>query len=482
MLAVCDSNQGSREETMHRMTLAIALLAFAASTHAAEKVSRAEDRDEVALAIYNDSLALIKEVRRLDLDKGTNDIALRDVSARMRPETASLRAVAGPPLRLLEQNFDFDLLTPQKLLEKYVGQNVTVIRSHPTTGAETRETARVLATNGGTVLRFADRIETGVFGRLAFDNIPATLRDRPTLVVKLDSAAAGRQTAELSYLSGGLSWKADYVAELAGDEAHLDLAGWVTLTNQSGTAYENARLQLVAGDVNLVRQEFAQKSRAMVQAAPAPAPMAREEVFDYHLYTLGRTTTVLDNQTKQVALLSAAQVPVRKEYLLAGETWYYQAQASDEGRKQKIAVFLEFENAGGDLGKPLPKGVVRVYKKDSKGNAIFIGEDAIDHTARNDKVRLKMGNAFDVTALRKQTGYRLVAGRPNPVYETAWRLELNNAKEQPVTVKVVEPMPGDWEIISESQVHAKGDAHAAVWQVPVPAGGKAVLEYSARIR
>lgn len=453
------------------------------SALAAEKVSRAEDREDVAVAIYNDSLALVKETRRLDLERGINDIALRDVSAKMRPETASLRALTGAPLRLIEQNFDFDLLTPQKLLEKYVGQTVGVIRTNPATGAETRETAQVLATNNGTVLKFADRIETGVPGRLTFPGVPANLRDRPTLVVKLESATAGKQTAELSYLSGGLSWKADYVAELGADEAKLDLAGWVTLTNQSGTAYENAKLQLVAGDVNRVRQDLAVRpmSRAMAGGAPMPE-MAREEVFDYHLYTLGQPTTIRDNQTKQVALLSASAVPVKKEYLLTGESWYYQSQVSDLGQKLKIAVFLEFDNAGGDLGKPLPKGVVRVYKKDSKGNAIFIGEDGIDHTAKNDKVRLKMGNAFDVTANRKQTGYKLIAGRPNPVYESAWRIEFNNAKEQPVTVKVVEPMPGDWEMVSENQRHTKGEAHAAVWQVAVPAGGKAMLEYTVRTR
>jgi hypothetical protein len=450
---------------------------------AAEKLNRAEDRQEVAVTIYNDSLALIKEVRRLDLDQGINDVALRDVSAKMRPETASLRAVSGPPLRLLEQNFDFDLLTPQALLDKYVGRDVTVIRTNTATGAETRETARVLAANGGAVLKFADRIESGIPGRLAFPDIPATLRDRPTLVVKLDSAVVGKQTAELSYLSGGLSWRADYVAELAGGEDKLDLAGWVTLTNQSGTAYDNAKLQLVAGDVNRVREQLAPRVFAAGVASKAtPSEMAREEVFDYHVYALGRPTSIRDNQTKQVALLSASQVPVQKEYLLAGETWYYQNEASDLGQRQKIAVFLEFENVGGDLGKPLPKGIVRVYKKDSKGNAIFIGEDAIDHTAKNDRVRLKMGNAFDVTAVRRQTAYRLLAGRPNPVYESSWRIDFNNAKEQAVTVKVVEPMPGDWEIVKEDQPHAKGDAHSAVWRVTVPAAGKAVLEYSVRIR
>lgn len=455
-------------------------LSFGAA--AAEKVSRAEDREDVAVAIYNDALALVKESRRLDLDRGINDIALRDVSAKLRPETASLRAVSGQPLRLIEQNFDFDLLTPQKLLEKQVGQNVTVIRTNPATGAETRETAEVLATNGGTVLRFADRIETGVPGRLAFERIPANLRDRPTLVVKLESPVAGRQLAELSYLTGGLSWKADYVAELSGDESRLDLAGWVTLTNQSGTAWANAKLQLVAGDVNRVRQDLSPKGPMVAMAAPAAREMVREEVFDYHLYTLGRPTTLLDNQTKQVALLSASGVPVKKEYLLTGESWYYQGQASDLGRKQKVAVFLEFENAGGGLGVPLPKGIVRAYKKDSAGNAIFIGEDAIDHTPKNDKVRLKMGHAFDVTATRRQTGFRQLAGRPNPVWETSWRVELSNAKDQPVTVKVVEPMPGDWEIVSASHPYGKGDAHSAVWQIRVPAGGTQTLEYAVRVR
>ena len=466
---------------MRRVAILGVLPCLAVAVQAAETVSRADGREAVAVAIYNDSLALIKEVRRLDLDRGVNDIALRDVSARMRPETASLRAVSGAPLTLIEQNFDFDLLTPQTLLDKYVGRDVTVIRTNPATGAETRETARVLATNGGAVLKFSDRIETGVPGRLAFDGIPANLRDRPTLVVKLESAETGGRLAELSYLSGGLSWKADYVAELLGDETIMNIAGWVTLTNQSGTAYENAKLQLVAGDVHRVREELAPKAYAVPMAAPA-REMAREEVFDYHLYTLDRPTTMLDNQTKQVALLSAAKAPVRKEYLLTGQGWYYQGQASDLGQKQKIAVFLEFENAGGELGKPLPKGVVRVYKKDSKGNAIFIGEDGLDHAATNDKIRLKMGNAFDVTAIRKQTSYRQLAGRPNTIWETAWRIEFSNAKERAVTVKVVEPMPGDWEITSASQPHEKGDAHSAVWRVHVPAGGKQLLEYAVRVR
>jgi len=464
-----------------KRTVALAVMAACAfGAGAAEKVSRAEDREEVAVTIYNDSLALIKEVRRIGFDRGANSIALRDVSAKMRPETASLRALGGGSLRLIEQNFDFDLLTPQKLLEKYVGRSVTVIRTNPATGGETREQAEVLATNGGVVLKYADRIESGVPGRIAYGAIPPNLRDRPTLVVQLESAAAGRQAAELSYLSGGLSWRADYVAELAGDETKLDLAGWVTLTNQSGASYENARLQLVAGDVNRVRDEMRTQQFAAKAMAPAPAAeMAREQLFEYQLYSLNRPTTLLDNQTKQVALLSAAAVPVRKEYRLAGQDWYYRGAQADLGRKHKVAVFIEFDNKGGELGIPMPKGVVRVYKKDSRGNALFIGEDAIDHTAKNEVVRLKLGDAFDVKAARKQTSFRKIADR---LYESAFSIELSNAKDIPVTVKVVEPVPGDWEMVTESQKHTKGDAHSAVWLVAVPAGGKATLDYGVRMR
>ncbi|MBZ0142937.1 MAG: DUF4139 domain-containing protein [Rhodocyclaceae bacterium] len=464
-----------------RRALALALFAAAAlHAAAAETVSRAEDRSEVAVTIYNDSLALVKEVRGIAFQRGANSIALRDVSAKMRPETASLRALGGGGLRLVEQNFDFDLLTPQKLLEKYVGRSVTVIKTNPATGAETREPAEVLATNGGVVLKYADRIESGVPGRIAYGSIPPNLRERPTLVVQLESAAAGRQNAELSYLTGGLSWRADYVAELAGDESKLDLAGWVTLTNQSGASYENARLQLVAGDVNRVRDELrTQQFAAKAMAAPPAAEMAREQLFEYHLYSLARPTTILDNQTKQVALLSAAAVPVRKEYRLAGQDWYYRGAQSDLGRQHKVAVFVEFDNKGGELGMPLPKGIVRVYKKDSRGNALFIGEDRIDHTAKNETVRLKLGDAFDVKASRKQTGFRKIADR---VYESAFSIELSNAKDSAVTVKVVEPVPGDWEMVAESQKHAKGDTHSAVWLVQVPAQGKATLDYSVRMR
>jgi hypothetical protein len=474
----------------HTVLILLAALLLPASPARAsdERRSTLQDQQEVAVTIYNEDLALVRDQRLVSLDKGENILAFREVSARMRPETALLRSLTQPKgFSVVEQNFDFDLLTPQKLLEKYVGKRVQVVRVHPQTGAETAEDAVVLAANNGVVLKIGDRIETGVPGRLSYPDVPENLRDRPTLVIQLLSGTEKPQQLELAYLTGGLSWRADYVAELGAKDDRLDLSGWVTLTNQSGATYRNARLQLVAGDVHRVRDELRlvrtmAAEEAMVKAAPQ---MAEEALFEYHLYTLGRPTTIAENQTKQVALLSAAGVPVRKEFLLRGSDYYYRSSVGELGQKLKVGVFIEFDNrekAG--LGLPLPKGTVRVYKKDAAGGAQFVGEDAIDHTPKNEKVRLKLGDAFDVTADKKQTDFKKLAGsgRYNYVFESAYRIELKNAKKEAVTVKVQEPMPGDWEVLAESHPHAKEAAGTAVWQVPVPAEGAAVLTYRVRVR
>jgi hypothetical protein len=476
---------------MLKKVTAAVLLAFAAAAHAnvTEKPSTLGDQQSVAVTIYNESLALVKDQRRIAFDPGRNRIALREVSGRMRPETALLRSLSHPgSLALLEQNFDFDLLTPAKLLEKYVGRQVKVFRINPKTGEESFETATVLAANNGVVMRIGERIETGLPGRIVYDGVPANLRDRPTLVSELDAARAGLQTVELSYLTGGLSWKADYVAELNGADTALDLNGWVTLTNQSGTAYPNAKLQLVAGDVNRVRDELrlAAKSGVMRESAAAPASqMAQEALFEYHLYTLQRPTTIADNQTKQVALLGAQGVPVVKELLLQGSDYYYRSSVGGIGQKIKIGVFVQFDNRDGSrLGMPMPKGVVRVYKKDSSGNAQFVGEDRIDHTPKNEKVRLKLGEAFDVTADKKQTDFkrREPTNRASYVFESAYEIVVRNAKKEAATVVVREPVPGDWTMLEESQKHAKVAAGTAEWSVKVPAEGSTTLRYRVLVR
>ncbi len=472
-------------------TLSIVLLGSArgASPVISEIRSTLEDQQSVAVTIYNENLALVKDTRRVNLPAGTSDLAFRDVSAHIRPETALLRSrTADSDLSVLEQNFDFDLLTPAKLLEKYVGKKVGIIKTHPTTGEETEEEAVVLSAAKGTVLRIGDRIETGIPGRIVYREVPPNLRDRPTLVMMLQNSEAAPQEVELSYLTGGLAWQADYVGELDAEDQHLDLNGWVTLKNTSGTRYESAKLQLVAGDVNRVREELYRRAvpaAAMrMQVAEAP-PMAEESLFEYHLYTLQRPTTIGDNQSKQVALLGASAVPVRKQYLLQGSDYYYRSSHGDLGKKLKVGVYVEFDNkTESHLGMPLPKGIVRIYKRDSEGNAQFVGEDRIDHTPKNEKVRLKLGDAFDVTADKKQTDFKKLSGFGPWQYqfESAYQILLKNAKSEPVMVTVHEPVPGDWEILKESHPHEKGNASTAVWNILVPAEGSAELSYRVRVR
>jgi hypothetical protein len=469
-----------------------ALVFFSSITYAngEEKRTSLEDQKSVAVTIYNENLALIKDQRTIKLDKGFNLLEFRGVSAKMRAETALLRNLNNAGLKVIEQNFDFDLLTPQKLLEKYVGKQVKIATMNPVTGEEKIEQATVLSTNQGVVVQIDDRIETNPRGRYIFDKVPENLRDQPTLVIQLNNETSKEQDVELSYLSSGLSWKADYVAELNATDDKLDLVGWVTLNNTSGTSYNNAKLQLVAGDVNIVRNNFRdalakRKMEVTKSEILEAADMREESLFEYHLYTLNRPTTVSNNQTKQVSLLSATQVPVNKEFLLQGNTYYYQSSYGDIGQKMKVGVYVEFKNKEkSGLGMPLPKGTVRVYKKDKAGNAQFIGEDNIDHTPKNEDVRLKLGDAFDITADKKQTNFekRVAIGKYNYAYESSYEVKLKNAKSESVTVVVREPIPGDWKMQEHSHPFKKVAAGTAEWHIEIPAEGSATLEYNVLVR
>ncbi len=468
-----------------------ALLMSAVPEHAVlaepgERTSTLADQQAVSLTIYNDNLALVRDERRILLPKGVERLALRDVSANMDPTTALFHSITSPgAISVIEQNFDFDLLSPEKLLEKNVGRDVTVVHTNYKTGVETREQAKILSVTGGVVLQYANRIETSVDGRIIYSSIPPNLRDRPTLVTDLDNSFEGPQTVELDYLTGGLSWRADYVGSLNATDDRLDLNGLVTLSNTSGASYDNAHLQLVAGNVNRVPAgEGGQNEvRSMAALAKTADQFRTENLFEYHLYTLDRPTSIADNQTKQVALLSASRIPVTKSLELRGQEYYYTERAGDLGQKLKPGVYIEFTNEGGGLGIALPKGIVRIYKRDSQGNAQFVGEDSIDHTPRREKVRLFLGESFDVTATKKQTDWHTL-GSSNGVstYEASFEIEMRNAKDAPVLLKVVEPMPGDWTIESETEPHVKTSSGTATWTIKIPANGKTTLAYTVRIR
>lgn len=452
-----------------------------------ERVSTAQDQENIVVTIYNENLALVKDLRKVMLDDGVNKLAWRDVSAQIRPETTLLRNLTtSSQFRLREQNFDFDLLTPAKLLEKHIGKEISVIRTNPATGSETSETATVLSTNEGIILKFNDRIETGVPGRLVFPGVPKDLRYKPTLLISLTHSSPGKQDLELSYLTHGLSWHADYVAALNETDSVLDLNGLVTLTNQSGITYHNAALKLVAGDVNQIQpeQRISRKMIALASEIADNAQMKKESLFEYHLYTLQHPTTLSENQTKQVALMSATNISVSKEFLLRGADYYYSAKHDTISQKQKISVSINFRNKGEGLGIPLPKGIIRVYKKDLQGNSQFIGEDRIDHTPNNELIRLNLGKAFDITADKIQTSFQQIAGTLHHanLFESSYQIILRNAKKEAVTIQVQESIPGDWEVISESLPHTKISAGMAGWKIPVAAESEAILTYRVRVK
>ncbi len=467
--------------------LLCAVLVGAASATAApvpERTSSLRDQQSVNLTVYNDSNALVHDRRRIMLRAGRNSVAWRDVSAKMDPTSAILASLdPNGGVSVIEQNFDYDVLNQDSLLRKYVGSEVIVV--HPARFAgerPRREWAKILNVDGGIVLQYRNRIETQLDGYIEFPRVPPSLRDRPTLGIDLQSARGGPQTLDLAYLTRGLSWSANYVATISADRSHMNLLGFVTLTNESGTSYSNARLQLVAGNVHNVPPSYALKTIARVTTAQADVYRVgarQEDLFEYHLYTMPYRTTILDKQTKQLALLSANDVPIRETLELRGSSYYYRGAQPDLGARLPVGVYVGFENKGGRLGIPLPAGTMRVYENDSHGLSQFLGSSTIPHTPRNDTVRLYLGDAFDVVARKKQTDFKF---RSTCSASSSYEIALVNGKSAPQRVIVVEPIPGEWTISDATLPYVKSSASTATWNVPLPANGTTTLRYTAHVR
>ncbi|MCC6528612.1 MAG: DUF4139 domain-containing protein, partial [Polyangiaceae bacterium] len=444
------------------------------------KSSSAKDRKEVAITVYNQNFGLVREVRSLDLVAGRQSLELADVAATIQPETVAMRSLGGK-LTVLEQNYRYDLLTPATLLDKYVGQKVRVYRYNEKLGTEDGFDAEVLSVAGGQpVLRLGNEITYDFPGRLAFPGVPPNLIAKPTLVWLLD-AEQPKQDVEVTYMAQALNWSADYVMVVDDKDEKGDLTGWVTLQNQSGTSYENAKLKLVAGDVNRVRPQGQFAYHGDIGLTEGKSAGFREEsLFEYHLYTLERPTDVLQNEQKQVTLLEARGVGLEKKLLFFGEQYWYRGQYGELQSNQKVGVYLDLQNTQKNgLGMPLPKGVVRVYKADSSGARQFVGEDSIDHTPKDEKIRIKMGEAFDVVGSRKQTEWRELGSCTS---ESAWEIELRNHKDQAVEVEDFEPIGGDWTLVQQSHPSTKKDAFTFTFKVNVPANGKTTITYRVRVR
>jgi hypothetical protein len=458
------------------------LLTVAAMDPAA---AQAAEKPGLSVTIYNENQALVDDVRRLDIGAGRQRLELKDVSAAIRPETVTL---TGEGLAIVEQNFDFDLLTPQKMMEKAVGQQVQIVRTNPGNGQETTETATVLSANEGVILKIGDRIEVlrddGVPTRVIFNGVPQTLRARPTLSVTVDSDRAGARLVDLSYLTTGLSWKADYVALFDETGGKLDLQGWITLTNQSGTPFVDADTQLVAGEVaiagNRPPSPIWPRNKAMPRAmmgtmerpASPPAedggPTAPGPLGDLHVYHLPERTTIAQNQTKQVSFLDAHGVAGRKVY-----RWVLGAfQSADSPSSAEVAVAFANSAAGG-LAAGLPAGTIRVYERDSGGAPKFVGENAVGHTPQGSELAVKIGEAFDVTVQPTLVSSEVI-NKHRTRYAMSYR--LRNARPAPVTVELRQGgLQEQNTVISESLPGRAIDAYTRGWTVTVPAGGETVL-------
>ncbi|HEU5239250.1 MAG TPA: DUF4139 domain-containing protein [Pyrinomonadaceae bacterium] len=471
---------------------AFALIWVATATAPAQSLEQAttsRDRQSVNITVYNSNLGLVRETRHLALPTGRIALRFADVTAQIRPETVHLASLTAPAsLRILEQNYQYDLLNPAKLLDKFVGREITLVLRRYQNNTESFEPvqATLLSNNGGQVWRINGQIVINPtnIAEIRFPDLPKNLVATPTLIWDVDNRETAAQNVEASYLTAGMNWRADYVLLVNADDTRGDLQGWVTLTNGSGASFEDARLQLVAGDVNRVsEQRNYQLADAMARKEVASESQFQEQgLFEYHLYPLQRPTTIVNNETKQVSLLEAAGFDVKKEFVVNGQRYYYTGYNNPGAAiKEKVGVYIQFRNSQlNKLGMPLPAGTIRLYKKDDKGNQQFIGEDRIDHTPKDEDVRVKVGDAFDIVAERKQTDFKVLAS--GHLYEFAYEIKIRNHKEGPITVVVNEPIGGDWEMVASTFEAKKTAAFAAQFNVPVAKDGEATLSYRVRVK
>lgn len=456
------------------LILVLGLPAAGTATAGETVISGAEARERLDVTVYNHDMALVREVRRVELPEGLFTLEFREVPSRIMPNTLIVGGGDKAGFELLEQNYEFDLISKEKILEKYVGRPLAWIQEDGS-----RIDGELLSVVSGPVFLVGGEIVFEVPGRLALPDMPANLRARPTLVWLANTAKAAEAELEASYLTGGLGWEADYVLQLNETGDRADLQAWVTVNNRSGAVFEDANLLLVAGDLNQVRPARAEMAVMSMQMKSADAGFVEETLYDYHLYTLQRPTTIKDNQLKQISLYETAGLAVEKHYRLRSHTHFFRSLGHMRN-EQKVAVSYTFENSEDNrMGMPLPAGIFRVYGVSGSGSRQLLGEDRIGHTPRNEEVELTIGDAFDIVAERVRSDARKLADN---LYRTTFEITLRNHRDEDVTVEVVEPVGGYWEIIDSSLEPRKVDANTLAFDVPVAANGETVLRYTVEVR
>ncbi len=431
--------------------------------------SNIDAQTAVEVTVYNSNIGLVKDQREIKLDKGLQELQFMDVASQIIPTSVSIKSLTQQGgFNIIEQNYEYDLISPQRLLNKYVGKEVKLYTKNPFTDKEEIVSAKIISNNeGNPVFQIGKDITFGHSGRIIFPEIPENLISKPTLIWLIYNQLKGDQKMEVRYLTNGINWRASYVMVLNEKDDKADLSGWVTIDNKSGTTYKNSRLKLVAGDINRVEESQPRRDRMLLMApsTEAKAQFAEQEFFEYHIYTLGRPTDLKDNQTKQISLMDANNIPVKKEFVFYGSQYYYRGKHSEIASNQKVPVFIELSNKKeNNLGIPLPKGIIRVYKYDHDKSLQLVGENTIDHTPKDEKIRIKLGDAFDVVASKKQADWQKITEK---LYEAAFEISIRNHKKEDIVVKVIEPIPGDWKVLQSSHEFKKADAFTLTFDVPV---------------
>ncbi len=468
----------------------------APSAQARTEEIKASDSQDVSLTIYNQNFGLVRDVRTVDLKAGVNYLRFEDVAAQIDPTTVNFTSLTAPnAVTVREQNYQYDVLDPITILSKSVGKSVK-FREYLASG-QVHETAGILLNppqstvfndaSGnsttrmqGLVLKTSSGVVLNPSGEAELAELPLGLVPKPSLLWKLETTKGGKHRSEIDYQTAGLNWHCDYVVVVNADETQADITSWVTLDNKSGATFKNAALKLMAGDVHKLATPPVPRSAGFMsaRAQAAPEPQFSESGFaEYHLYTLAGRTSVNSNETKQMSLFNASKIGTQKKYVFDPENGnnFYPMYRSNNST-QKVAVKVEIANSKANgLGMPMPKGKVRVYKKDQDGALEFIGEDNIDHTPKDEKVRVYLGDAFDIIAERKQTNQQQVSDR---VQRLSYEISIRNHKDSAVSVTDVEHAFGQWKIVSSSHESTKRDAHTFEFAVDVPANGESKVTYT----
>ncbi len=466
------------------LLMTLPLVCCSAATGAPSQSTLA-DQAAIELTVYNSNIALVKDTRQVTLPAGEGELRFMDVASSINPVTVSARSLNFPnDFSILDQNYEYDLISESRLLDKYVGKKLKILRWDETLTKREEVEATLLSNNDGQIYQIGSEIYLGYPGTKVVPTIPENLISKPTLTWLFTNKSTKAHQLEVSYLTGNISWKADYVATLSGDDKSLGLSGWVTIDNQSGAMYKDARLKLVAGDVNRVQDNFREKSmmptESMAMNGAAAQQFEEKAFFEYHIYDLQRRTTIKDRQTKQISLLEASGVDAKKEFLVSGDANYYFYAMPGQKQKQDVNVFIEFRNSQANhVGMPLPQGTVRMYKKDTDGSLQFIGEDNIRHTPKDEVVRLKIGKAFDVVAERVQMDYKHISSN---MHESEWEVTIRNHKTSAIDVAILEPLYSDWKVLTSTHEYKKVDANTLRFDVPVGKDQEVVVRYRVQVK